>query len=61
MLRDDTLAIQHSALCYFSEIYHEVHECMERKYHYTYKNFTDDSMRYGLAQILISNGQERNA
>lgn len=59
MLRDNTLAIQHSALCYFSEIYHEVHECMERKYHYTYKNFTDDSMRYGLAQILISNGQER--
>ncbi len=58
MLNHSNVFIQHSAMCYFSEIFDEVKECMEEKYHYSYKELRRDSMEKGIAPFLYKEQEE---
>lgn len=60
MLGHSNPCIQYSAMCYFSEIFHEVKECMENKYHYSYKSFRRDIVEKGLAAVLCGEKKEEH-
>lgn len=48
LLRHRNAFIQHSAICYFCENFDEIKECMEEKYHYSYKELRRDIVEKGL-------------
>lgn len=52
LLRHHSVFVQNSAMCYFSEIYNEACEYMEREYQYTRKDFAVDMVSKGIAQLL---------
>lgn len=58
MLSHPDIFVQYSAMCYFSEIFDGVQECMEKKYHYSYKEFRRDLLEKGLGAALISEGKK---
>lgn len=58
LLSHPDIFVQYSAMCYFSEIFDGVQECMENKYHYSYKEFRRDLLEKGLGAALISEGKK---
>lgn len=54
MLNHVNPLVQHSALCYFFEIYNDVKECMKEKYHYTRREFEEDMIKKGLSELLVN-------
>lgn len=47
MLGHSNEFVQYSAMCYFCEIFDEVKECMESRYHYSYREFRKDITNKG--------------
>lgn len=58
MLRHHDIFIQHSAICYFCENFDEIKECMEEKYHYSYKELRRDIVEKGLATVFKDEERE---
>lgn len=58
MLKNPNPFMQYSAMCYFSEIFDEVKECLEEKYHYSYKEFRRDAIEKGLAAACAVEDKE---
>ncbi len=58
MLKNPNPFIQYSAMCYFSEIFDDVKECMENKYQYSYKEFRRDIVEKGVGAVLHSGKKE---
>lgn len=56
MLRHRNLFVQYSAMCYLCEIFDEVRECLEEKYHYLYREFREDIMKKGIAAVYDLQG-----
>ncbi|MDE6740489.1 MAG: hypothetical protein K2K07_15505, partial [Lachnospiraceae bacterium] len=59
LLNHSNVFVQHSAMCYFSEIFDEVKECMEEKYHYSYKELKRDSIEKGIVPFLYKEQEEK--
>ena len=48
MLNHPNYFVQYSAMCYFCEIFDDVKDCMESRYHYSYKQFREDITGKGI-------------
>ncbi len=56
MLNHINQFVQYSAMCYLCEIFDSVKECMENKYHYSYKEFREDIIKKGITPSLKEKG-----
>ena len=53
MLNHKNAFVQNSALYYFTEIFSDVCECMEKEYHYTKNEYAVDMINKGMAQFFM--------
>lgn len=60
MLNHGGIFVQNSAMNYFCEIYNDVKDCMEQKYHYTRKDFAADMVKKGIGAVTNWGGELRD-
>lgn len=54
LLNHSDIFIQHSAFCYFHEIYNVIEDCLIEKYHYSRNDFYKDTVNKGIGGAVSS-------
>lgn len=53
LLKHKNVFVQSSALQYIAEVYNEIEETLEIKYHYTIKNLKEDMVKVGVTKFFV--------